>query len=438
MTFHLPLGTRARIVYGLALDPLATLERLHREHGDVHFVDLPGQPTWLLHHPDHVHEVLVADHASYRKDAMLRMLSDILGEGLLTSEGAPWKRHRRLAQPGFHSSAIRGYGETMATLASARIEGWRPGPLDLHAEMAGITLQIVARTLFGADLGEHEAQIAASLDTYLRGAFGAFGTGVRLPPSVPTPGNLRRRRVIRRLHAVIDEMIAVRRATPDRSTLLGMLIEATDDEGASFGDTQLRDEAITLLLAGHETTAVALTYTAYLLAHAPDVERRLHAELDEVLDGRLPGVDDVPKLPYTAAVVQEAMRLYPPAWAIGREATVPTELSGGHRIRPGDQLWLDTWLIHRDPRWYADPLVFRPERWTPELERSLPRCAYIPFGGGPRACIGKRFAELEAVLVLAVVASRFRLRLAPGETLRLLPTVTLRPDGGLRMVAEPR
>jgi cytochrome P450 len=428
-----PIPTLAR----LARDPLGAMPALQREHGDLYYVSLPGVVrTCIVTHPEQVHQVLVRDFRSFRKDFVLRSLGPALGEGLLLAEGDEWRRRRRLSQPGFHSSAIAGYAEAMTELAAETVAGWGPRrELDVHAQMMRLTLRIVGRTLFGQELGADADTIGHALDALVRVHKGVGSTSPLLPLWVPTPTHARWRRALRAVDGVIFRTIERHRREPVEGTLLGMLIAATD-EGGGLTDRQLRDEAVTLLMAGHETTAVALTFALYLLSQHPEVEERLHAEVDAL--PHAPGLADVPRLPYARAVVAETLRLFPPAWAMGREALEDVEL-GGYRVPKGTHLWLAPWVTHRDARWYADPEAFRPERWFDgELERSLPDGAYHPFGLGPRSCIGKRFAELEAVLVLATVAREHALRLSPGETLRLFPTITLRPEHGVRMIATRR
>lgn len=439
MSIPRPSGNVLSTIRRMARDPLTSLPELRDECGDMYVVDVPFVPTLVLTHPNDIHTVLVRDHRHYRKDYFTRQLSDVIGNGLLVSEGETWKRHRRLAQPGFHANAIRSYATTMAAISDETLDGWGPRrALDLHAEMMGLTLRIVGRTLFGHDVGPDADVVGRSLDTFMHGYLGLLNTGFRLPGWVPTPTNVRHARALRDMDAVVYRMIEEhRKGEADPETLLGMLLASTDEAGA-MSDRQLRDEALTLLMAGHETTAGSLTFALYLLSQDPNAEARLQAEVDAVLGTRAPTLEDVPRLPYTRAVVHEAMRLYPPAWSVGRETLAEVEI-GGRPVPAGMHVWIPQWVVHRDPRWFDAPAEFRPERWLDgELEKGLPDCAFLPFGAGPRVCIGKRFAELEAVLVLAAIVRRYALRLAPGETLRLVPSITLRPEGGLRMVANAR
>lgn len=434
-----PAGSLLNTVLAVGRDPLTTMPRWTRELGDRFMLDVPGLPTLFLMNPEDAHHVLVVDHKSYVKDHMTRMLTEILGNGLLTNEGDSWRRQRRLSQPAFHSKAIAGYGETMASLADRTADRWgeRSG-IELHTEMMRLTLDIVAQTLFGTDIGDDAERIAHGLEVYTEVYRGVCGTGIRLPMWVPLPMHLRAKQTVKELDEVMYRIIDRHRSSPNPDTLLGMLIAATDEEtGTGMDDRQLRDEAITLLMAGHETTANALTFAFYLLSQHPRVEERLHEELDRVVGDRRPGLQDLRSLPYTRAVVNEAMRLYPPAWSVGREAAVDTTL-GDLEIEMGTQIWLSQWVMQRDGRWFEDPMSFKPERWLGDLEKRLPKGAFIPFAAGPRVCIGKRFAQMEAELVVATLARRVSLRLDPGERLRLFPSITLRPDHGLKMTASSR
>jgi cytochrome P450 len=324
----------------------------------------------------------------------------------------------------------------MTAFAARRLAGWRDGDvLDIHAEMMALTQAIVAQTLFDADVSDESYAIAQASQVLAEDFAARLGSLVQLIPFwVPTPANLRTRRAIRRLDAVVYRMIAARRrSAEDRGDLLSILLHARDaDDGSRMTDRQVRDEVMTLFMAGHETTAVALSWTWYLLAQHPEVDARLADELRTVLGDRPPSVDDLPALTYTEMIVSESMRLYPPAYGIARQVVNPTEVAG-HPLAPGLIVILPTWVVHRDPRWFEDPEAFRPERWADGLARRLPRFAYLPFGGGPRQCIGNGFAMMEATLLLAAIAQRFRLTMEPGQRVTPTPYVTLRPEPGPRM-----
>jgi cytochrome P450 len=311
--------------------------------------------------------------------------------------------------------------------------------LNLDEEMTQLTLEITGETLFGVDLRTQIAWLAETAEVLRETFIREFLAVVPLPDWLPLPSKRRMRRAIRNLDTFITGIIRDRRASgEDKGDLLSMLVHAQDaDDGARMTARQVRDEVMTIFMAGHETTAVALSWTWYLLAQHPDVDARLADELRDVLGGRAPSVADLPRLPYTGMVVTESMRLYPPAYAIGRQAARATEIAG-QSIAPGDIFVAPTWVVHRDHRWFEEPETFRPERWAGDFAQRLPRYAYFPFGGGPRQCIGNGFAMMETVLLLATIAQRFRLAMVPGQTVTPTPYVTLRPEPGIRMRLEPR
>ena len=421
-------------------DPLRFIDRVRRTYGDVARFRFGPRRIYLLSHPEHVREVLVANHRNFIKSGALQRARVVLGQGLLTSEGEHHLRQRRLAQPAFHRERISALGETMVAYAERAAGRWTPGrEMDAAREMNRLALAIAGKTLFGADVERESDEIGAALNDVMAAFKRLTNPLGLLLDKLPVPGTLRVRRASERLDATIFRMIAERRASgEDRGDLLSMLLAAVDTEGDGGGmsDRQLRDEALTLFLAGHETTANALAWTWHLLALHPQVEAALHAELDAVLPNRPPTADDLPRLATTRAVLAESMRLYPPAWAIGRQPLEPFAV-GGFRVRAGVVVLMSPWVVHRDPRWWPDPERFDPGRWTPDAEARLPRFAYFPFGGGPRKCIGEGFAWTEGILVLAAIARRWKLRHAPGATVGMQPLITLRPTG-LRMVAAPR
>ena len=380
-----------------------------REYGDVVQTRMGPYRVLLIYHPDAIEELFVTRSRDFVKSPGVRLLRPLLGDGLFLSEGDVWLRQRCLVQPAFHRQRVAGYGDVMAAFAERHVAGWKAGDVvEAHAEMMALTQAIVAKTLFDADVSgdAHEVGEAARV---LAEDFGARLSSFQLIPYwLPTPRNLRSRRAIRRLDGLVHRMIAERRASgEDRGDLLSMLLHAQDaDDGSRMTGRQVRDEAMTMFLAGHETTAVALSWTWYLLAQHPDADARLAGELREVLGGRAPSVADLPRLKYAGMVVTESMRLYPPAYGIGRQAARASEIAG-HAVAAGDVLIAPTWTVHRDRRWFEEPEAFRPERWAGDLAQRLPRFAYFPFGGGPRQCIGNTFAQMEAVLLLASIAQRF-------------------------------
>jgi cytochrome P450 len=421
---------------------LEFLESLARDYGDVARFRLGPVFVYLVNDPDLIRSVLVTRADRYHKGRALERAKRLLGEGLLTSEESVHLRQRRLMQPAFHRDRISAYGETMVRYAERAAERWKAGEtIDVHREMVALTLAIVGKTLFDADVEEEADEIGGALTDALQ----LFQRLLMVPfgevlEKLPIPSTRRFEKARDRLDATIARLIAERRSNPrDRTDLLTLLILAQDTEGDGGGmtDLQIRDEAMTIFLAGHETTANALAWTWHLLAQNPDSEVRMHEELDRVLGGRPPGVADLPRLRYTEMVLSESMRLYPPAWVVGRRAIVDDEL-GGYRVPAGSIVLLSQWITHRDARFFPDPLRFDPERFTPEAIATRPKFAYFPFGGGPRVCIGEGFAWMEGVLLLATIASRWRLSGTDGAPVTPAALITLRPRGGLPMRVEPR
>ena len=444
MAATLPPGPKGHWLLGtfpeFRRDQLGLHRRCFREFGDVVPFRILHHPAFYLFHPDAIEEVLVTKARDFVKSDAIRLLTPILGNGLLLSEGDSWLRQRRLVQPGFHRQRVTAYGELMTGFAEDRMQRWKPGStLDAHAEMMAITQAIVAKTLFDASVSDDSGSVASALHVLLIDFFNRLRTVVRFPSWMPTPANLKVRRAIRDLDALVYRIIETRRASgEDRGDVLSMLLHAQDaDDGSRMTDKQVRDEVMTLFLAGHETTAVALSWTWYLLAQNPRVDAALAEELRTVLDGRPPTVADLPRLRYTEMIVNESMRLFPPAYALSRQVLRPTEIAG-YPIPARAAVVMPLWVTQRDPRWFDRPEEFLPERWADDLAKRLPRFAYAPFGGGPRQCIGNTFALMEAVLLLAVIAQRFRLELVPGQDIRPVPYVTLRPEPGVRVVLRSR
>lgn len=417
-----------------------------RDYGDVAGFRIGPQPIVLLSGPEDIRDVLVVRQKNFTKGRGLERAKLLLGEGLLTSEGEHHRRQRRLAQPAFHRARVAGYGNVMAEYARRARDRWHDGTeIDVHAHMMALTLAVVGKTLFDADVEGEAREIGEALTT----SFQSFSIAM-LPFSewlerLPIPATLRFKKARARLDRTIYRMIDERRlAGEDRGDLLSMLLVAQDSEGdgAGMSDLQLRDEAMTIFLAGHETTANALTWALWLVATHPRVEQALHAEIDSVLGGpvggRLPAAADLDRLPYTRTVVAESMRLYPPAWILGRRAIEAFEIGGFH-VPARSIVLMSQYLVHRDARWWSEPNAFVPERWTDEAAAaSRPKMAYFPFGAGTRVCIGEQFAWMEAMLLLATIAQRWRLRAVPGHRVDVQPLITLRPLHGMPMIAEQR
>jgi cytochrome P450 len=431
LTGHLGDVRRGRLEY---------YRRCALEHGDIFAIRFVLRRIYIINHPDLVEEVLVTHSRQYRKHFGLRINPGVFGNGLLASEGDFWLRQRRLIQPVFARQRLVEFGTEMVAAGERLLSRWAPGQgVDIEAEMMRLTMDITARTLFGADASADADTVSESIGV-LQDTFTQLFTRP-LPPMLwlPTPTSLRIRRALRRLDALIYRFIAERRAaTEERNDLLSLLLRARDaDDGKAMSDRQVRDEAMTLFLAGHETTALVLSWIWYLLARHPEAEARLVAEWREVLGGRNPTPEDIPRLRQTEMVIQEGMRLYPPAAAFGREALEETTL-GGYRVPRGTSIVMCPWLLHRDPRWWQEPEAFRPERWAQGHPEGTPKYAYVPFGGGPRLCIGNSFAMMEAMLLLPMIGQRYRFTIPPGHTVEPFFTFTLRLKNGLPTTLQPR
>ena len=434
-----PPPSLGRTLFGpFRRDPLQFFSGMARDYGDVAGLQLFTFRTIFVNHPDLIEDVLVTNARKYHKGRVLKANKRLFGEGLLTSEGETWLRQRRLAQPAFHRARVVAYAETMVQYAERAMAPWRHGEeRDIHAEMMRVTLQIVGKTLFDSDVAGDAREVGETLEILLRMAAN-FGRTILIPLWIPTPRNIRAEFGIRRLEKIIYRIIAERRASGrDTGDLLSMMLASRDEDGSRMADRQLRDEAITLFLAGHETTANALSWTWWLLAQNPAAEKRFHEELDGVLGGRAPSLEDLSKLPYLNNALTESLRLYPPAWGIARLTAEEHQLAG-YDLHPGMGVAFAQWVVHRDPRWFDAPEEFRPERWENGLAKRLPRFAYFPFGGGPRQCIGNAFALMEAALVLATVGQKFRFRLVAGHRVTPLASITLRPRHGIRVTLESR
>jgi cytochrome P450 len=431
-----PLST----IFALRRDPLGWLERISARYGDLAQLRVGPYRLVVVNHPDLVHEVLVTKDASFVKGRALDQARDIFGKGLLTSEGDFHKRQRRLIQPAFHRRRIEVYADSMAADAAAAAARWRDGEtFDAAREMMRLTLRIVVRSLFSVDVEDESArEVGRALDALVAAFTLAPMPGARLLQRLPIPPFHRARQARETLDALVYRMIAERRRTEGGEDLLSLLLAARDEEGGGgMDDRQVRDEVLTLFLAGHETTANALAWSWYLLAGHPETEARMHAEIDSVLGDRLPRAADLPTLPYTRKVLAESMRLYPPAWAVSRKAVEPVTI-GGYPFPAGTGVLAAQWIIHRDPRFFEDPLSFWPERWTEDFEAGLPKLAYFPFGGGPRTCIGMGFAWMEGVLLLATLGRRWSMRLVPGHPVEPSARITLRPKHGIRVTLRRR
>ena len=432
---HFLLGSTRDIRH----DPLRFGLEMVRQYGDIVRIRLLFWPAYLVNHPDGVKHVLQENPRNYHKDlAPYRLLKPLLGQGLVTNDGESWLQQRRLIRPAFHRKRLAAFGTLMtgATLTMLdqwqRFAGWDQ-PLEVAAEMLRLTLRIAGQALFNIDLsdetptvGQAVASVNKLLSEYLYAPFPSL--------IIPTPRSRRLQAACRTLDQVVHDIITQRRQqNTDTGDLLSMLLLAHDERtDQSMNDQQVRDEVMTLLIAGHETVSTALTWAWYLLSQHPEIERRLHSELDDVLGGHLPTVEHLARLTYTRMVTEEVLRLYPPAWIFGRKAIADDEI-GGYFVPANSMIVLSPYMTHRHPAFWDNPEVFEPERFAPEREASRPHYAYFPFGGGPRMCIGSNFALMEMQLILATVAQRYKLRLVPGHPVEPEALLSLRPRHGLLM-----
>jgi cytochrome P450 len=428
-------------------DSTQKLIRWARDYGDVvyyHFFDFH---FYVLFHPQDIERVLLGKTGNFVKGITSRANPELFGNGLLTSDGDFWRRQRRLSNPAFHRESLARYADITVEEAAHLSERWKHGETrNIHIDMMNVTLRIVLRSLFGTQLLEHMRVIEPALEAIMVSStgFNSIAFFLRIPTNTRKLHFL----AVQKLNEIVYALIARGReklknaeanAQPNGGAkdLLTLLLTAQDDDGNSMSDQQLRDEVITLLLAGHETTALNLSWTWYLLAQHPEVEEKLHAELDAVLAGRPPSASDLPKLQYTDRVIRETLRLYPPAWRVFRRTEEPFKV-GNYTLPAGSNIVLSQWVTQRDPRWFREPDRFTPDRWGDEATAKLPRFAYFPFGGGPRVCIGAGFAMMEATLLLATIAQQYRMRLAPNQRIKPLASITLRPKNGIHVKLEQR
>ncbi len=413
-----------------------------RELGDVVKLRFLYLTAYFIYHPNDIEDVLSTNAKNFIKARSLRspFFQRLVGKGLLTSEGELWRRQRRLAQPAFHRQRISAYGEVMVAYTKRMLSTWKPGETrDIHREMMKLTLEIVVKTLFNADVSGDADRVGRVLSELVKPFASQATLKWIIDNRLPTANHRHFNRAAREIDEIVFRIIAERRAKPsDHGDLLSMLLAAHDeDDGSQMNDRQLRDEVMTIFLAGHETTALTLSWAWYLLAQYPDVEQKFHEELAEVLNGNSPTVDDMPRLKYTEKIAKESMRLYPPAFGLGREAIETCEI-GGFRVPAKAQVFMFQWAVQRDARFFEEPERFNPDRWTEEMTATLPKYAYFPFGGGPRACIGNYFAMMEIVLLLATIGQKFRLPLAHAAKVELYPAMSLRPKGGIEVLVEDR
>ncbi|MBL8133398.1 MAG: cytochrome P450 [Anaerolineae bacterium] len=439
----LPPGPRGAFLVGsmrdFTRDSLGFMADMRR-YGDLASFMYGPFRLYIANAAEPIHEVLVTKAEKFYKSANLkRVLDPLLGQGIFTSDGEFWKKQRRLVQPAFHTRRVGSYGAVMVGYATDMLDSWRDGEaLDVDHAMTQLTMRIISKILFDADVGDDARTISAAVTDALHVVNDRMNRFFAAPRSIPTAENRRYYGAIDRLNALIYRFIAERRSSgEDKGDVLSMLLQAQEDDGARMSDEQVRSEAMTLFGAGHETTAVALTWTWYLLSQHPEVEARLHEEVDRVLAGRAPDISDLPHLVYTEQIIKEAMRLYPPAWGSSRDSIDAVEIAG-YTLPRRSTVIIPIHAIHRDPRYWSAPEHFDPDRFAPDAEKLITRYAYLPFGAGPRVCIGNALAMMEAKLVLAAVAGRFTLDLAPGHQVVPERVFTLRPKYGMKMIVRQR
>jgi len=439
-----PPGPKGLPVLGLALDlrkdPLGTLQRLAREYGDVVNIPVMGMRRILLNRPEYIQQLLVLDHAKLHKSTLTKLVvAPLLGQGLLISEGDFWRRQRRLAQPAFHRARTNEYSPVMVECALQQAKQWRVGETrNIAEEMMKLTLEVAVRTLFGTSLAANSEGIGRAMTFLMRYHLRRARSPWRVPESWPTAANRRAKRELQFMDSLVYRIISERKKENDaHNDLLTLLMAAMHEDGTQMTERQLRDETMTLFVAGHETTALTLSWTWYLLSENPAAETRLHEELHNVLGGRPAEVCDLEKLPYLHAVLQESLRLFPPAYMMARRNVEPVRY-GEYEIPAGATLLSSQWVMHRDARFFDQPERFLPERWLNALEERLPPGVYFPFGDGPRRCIGQGFAMLETALVIAAIAQKFQFRLTRGFPVVPEPLVTLRPKYGIEMKIDAR
>ncbi|MBC7794083.1 MAG: cytochrome P450 [Clostridia bacterium] len=425
----------------LQRDPMRVMQEMQQKYGDLVHLKMPLGHAYVVAVPGIIEQVLVRDHHAFIKDVLTRELRYVMGVGLLTNEHEPWKRIRKIASPPFTKRAIASYAADMVQITAKYVAHLVPDvACDVHKHLMEMTLEIVVRTVFGANLPPEAAGVGAALDKTMT-FFTTVSRSMKrvIPKWLPTPTNIAFKRAVRELDKSVSFIIADKRhkADPEANDLISLLIRARDDQGDGLSDLQLRDEAITMFLAGHETTALVLSYALLALAQHPELQKRALDELDDVLQGRAPTMADTPNLKFLDTVVSETMRLYPPAWVVAREATRTTML-GNYRIEAGAQVWMSQYVMHRDGRFFTNADDFDPDRWSGALKDELPRFVYFPFGGGPRVCIGNHFAMMETMLALATILQKRTFEVAPEHVTKLECSVTLRPALGVKLIPRLR
>ncbi|PKG23837.1 cytochrome P450 [Niallia nealsonii] len=444
--FKSPKGPKGKIITGnlkaFRSDPPGFLTQLATEFGEVVKFRLgPLQNFYLVSDPEMIKQILVTKQKNFMKSDDFKALKPIFGEGLLTSDKEFHMQQRRLIQPAFKKSHIIDYGQNMIDVASDYLSTWKDGEERIITQdMMSITLGVICKTMFNIDFKEGYQKIGQPIETAMNLAVRRMRSLIQLPLWVPTKRNRDSKKAIRSLDHIIAEIIQKRRNDPAKhEDMLGIIMDARDDiDGLGMSDKQVRDELMTIFIAGHETTANALSWTLYLLSQHPEVEAKMYEEINRVIGSRPPTPDDFMKLTYTQNIMWESMRLYPPAFVTSRKVDKDVEIKD-YRFKKGDVILVSQYVMHRKPEYFQNPTSFIPERFENNFIKTIPSYAFFPFGGGPRVCIGNHFAMMEAVLVLVTIAQRFRLKLAPDHhVVKNYSTITLRPKRGLRMIIQER
>ena len=426
----------AKAFWEFGRTPLKFSLKCAKEYEDIVALNIGSAQFYLFNHPSLIEEVL-SKHQNSVKDDGYRALQDVFGNGLLLSHGNSWKYHRRLMQSAFNRDRYAAYAERVVAETELMLQNWQLAEIrDVHQEMSCLTAKIIVRAMFGVDATETAREIVWAVDKIMQQYADRAETFYLLPTWLPTRENRQANRAKKRLNEIVYGIVKQRRQQT-KDDVLSTMLNARDEAGNRLSSKELRDEVMTLLLAGYDTTANALTWTLMLLAQNPEAEAKLITEVTSVLAGRSPAIDDIPQLPYTEMVIKESMRLYPPAWILSRELICDCKI-GGYDFSRGTVVYFSQWAVHRSARFFPDPEHFDPDRWANNLEQRLPRCAYFPFGAGARVCIGKAFSMMETTLILAMVVQKFRLTLVSDNAIELLPSFTLRPKYGLKMKIAPR
>lgn len=437
-----PPGPKGHFLVGslpeIQRDELDFLMKQVREHGNVVFLRVVNHPVFILSNPRDIETVLVSKSSNFIKSVFLRESKALFGDGLLTSDGPLWQKQRRLLQPAFHHDHVLAFTQPMIESAQKMLATWHDGEeRDVHMDMTRLTLEIIAKVLFGDEITSDADEACDAFLAFFKQYDNRFGLYL-IPEWLPTPENLRYRSAIKRLDKIVLKLIRRKSAhNGDSHDMLSTLLHPKDKDGGVMSERQMRDEMMTLFFTGHETTALALSWTFYLLGKNPEAEQKLWEEVDRVLEGRTPTYQDLARLPYLEMVFKESLRLYPPAFGVVREALKDCEI-GGYQVPRGATLAIFQWAVHRDPRYFDRPEEFIPERWENDFAKTLPRCAYFPFGAGPRVCIGNTFAQAEVPLLLAMIAQKYQLQLVPSHRVSIAASLTLRPWKGIRVTLKKR